>query len=93
MNFLLFTIIPGVASFFVMKKEKEQFSEGQIDNTPLSGRLLLYVAVLNLFAPLIAQSIFYYGWKKQLPEKAKKANNIGWLLFLAEIVVFYFLGH
>jgi len=37
---------------------------------------------LCLLAPLISQTIFYYGWKKQLPKKAKKANNLGWLAIL-----------
>lgn len=82
MNFLLFTLIPGVISFFIMRKEKSIVAEGQIDESPLSGNTLWYVLILCLLSPLIAQMIFYYGWKKRLPKKAKKANNLGWLAVL-----------
>lgn len=93
MNFLLLTLIPGVITFFVMKKEKEKVGEGQIDNSPLTGKLLLYVIILTLFGLIFAQAVFYYGWKKQLPEKAKRANNIGWLIYLGIIAVVIFLGN
>lgn len=82
MRFLIFAIIPGIVSFFVMRKEKSAVPEGQVDESPLSGKKLWYVFILCLLSPLIAQSIFYYGWKKRLPKKAKKANNLGWLAFL-----------
>ncbi len=82
MNFLIFTIIPGIISFFVMRKEKSLVPEGQVDESPLSGNVLWYVFILCLLAPLIAQTVFYYGWKKRLPKKAKKANNLGWLAIL-----------
>jgi len=92
MNFLIFTIIPGVVSFFVMRKEKSTVPEGQVDESPLSGNLLWYVIILCLLAPLIAQTIFYYGWKKRLPKKAKKANNLGWLAILVWIGGYFLLG-
>lgn len=82
MNFSIFTIIPGIFSFFVMRKEKATIPEGQVDESPLSGNMLWYVFILCLLSPFIAQMIFYYGWKKRLPKKAKKANNLGWLAIL-----------
>jgi hypothetical protein len=82
MNLLISTIIPGIISFFLMRKEKSAVPEGQVDESPLSGSVLWYVFILCLLAPLIAQTIFYYGWKKRLPKKAKKANNLGWLAIL-----------
>lgn len=87
MNFLIFTLIPGIVSFFVMRKEKSAVPEGQVDESPLSGNVFWYVLVLCLLAPLIAQAIFYYGWKKRLPKKSKKANSLGWLAILVWIVV------
>lgn len=94
MNFLIFTIIPGIVSFFVMMKEKAMIPEGQVDESPLSRNMLWFVFILSLLAPLITQTIFYYGWKKRLPKKAKKANQLGWLAILIWIggyVVFYIL--
>ncbi len=92
MNFWIFIIIPGIVSFFVMRKEKSTVAEGQVDESPLSGNVLWYVFILCLLSPLIAQTIFYYGWKKRLPKKAKKANNLGWLAILILIGGYFLLG-
>jgi drug/metabolite transporter (DMT)-like permease len=85
---IIFVIIPGIISFFVMRKEKAAVPEGQVDESPLSGNTFWYVFILCLLAPLIAQAIFYHGWKKRLPNKAKKANNLGWLAILLWIGVY-----
>ncbi len=87
MNFLVFLIIPGIISFYVMRKKKSTVPEGQIDETPLSKKMYWGVLVLCLVAPLVAQAIFYYGWKKRLPQKAKKANTLGWYSVIFWIVV------
>jgi hypothetical protein len=82
MNLLIIPIIVGIIAFFVMRNEKSTLPEGQIDESPLIGNKFWYVFILCLLSPLIAQTIFYYGWKKRLPKKAKQANNLGWLAFL-----------
>ena len=92
MNFWLFAVIPGIISFFVMRKEKSAVPEGQADESPLSGNKFWYVLVLCLLAPLIAQTIFYYGWKKRLPKKAKKANSLGWISVLVWIAGYTAFG-
>ena len=92
MSFLLFTLIPGVASFFLMKKQKDALPEGKIDETPLSGNLFWYVLILNFVAPFLAQMIFYYGWKNRLPIKAKKANSLGWIAIIIWFGGFYLLA-
>ena len=90
MNFLLFMLIPGTAAFFLMKKEKNKLSKDQVAKTPLKEGLFWGVLLLNILAPIVASSIFYYGWKKKLPKKAKTANNLGWLAILFWFVVYYF---
>lgn len=87
MYFLIFTLIPGIIAFFVMRNEKSAIPEGQVDESPLSGNVWWYVLILDLLAPIISASIFYYGWKKRLPKKAKTANNLGWLAILVWVVV------
>lgn len=82
MRFLIFTVVPGIISFFVMRNEKSTLSKEEVDESPLSGKVLWYVFILCLLIPLIAQTIFYYGWKNRLPQKAKKANILGWLAIL-----------
>jgi hypothetical protein len=87
MSFWIFVLIPGIFSIFLMRKEKAAVPQGQVDETPLTGNLFWYVFVLCLLAPLIAQTVFYYGWKKRLPTKARKANSLGWLALLIDFVV------
>ncbi|QQS59279.1 hypothetical protein IPN35_00085 [Candidatus Peregrinibacteria bacterium] len=84
-------LIPGIAAFFLMKKEKKALPEGKTDETPLEAPLFWYVLILNFLAPIIASSVFYYGWKKRLPKKAKTANNLGWLSILFWIVIYFFV--
>jgi hypothetical protein len=91
MNFLAFTLIPGVLSFFYMRKIKKGLMDGQVDDTKLQGQDLWIVLVLNLLAPLIASSIFYYGWKKLLPKKAKTANKFGFLAIAVWVVAYMFV--
>lgn len=91
MHFLIFMLIPGITAFFFMKKEKNALPEEKTDETPLKGHLFWYVLILNFLAPIVASSIFYYGWKKRLPKKAKTANNLGWLSILFWIVIYFFV--
>jgi hypothetical protein len=69
-----------------MKQEKESLVKGQTTDAKLSGNLYWYVFVLSLLAPIVASSVFYYGWKKTMPIKAKNANNVGWLAILVLII-------
>jgi hypothetical protein len=78
----IFIVLISIIAFFLMRKEKSAVPEGQIDESPLNGKLLWYVFILCLLSPIIAQAIFYYGWKKRLPKKAQKANDLGWIAIL-----------
>ena len=91
MNFLIFTLIPGVFSFFYMRKMKKAMIEGQVDQSKLEGNDFWIVLVLNLLAPLIASAIFYYGWRKQLPKKASTANKLGFLAIGVWILLYMFV--
>ncbi len=91
MHFLIFMLIPGIATLFLMKEEKNALPDGKTDETPLKGHLFGYVLILSLLVPVIASSIFYYGWKKRLPKKAKTANNLGWLSIIIWIIVYFFV--
>jgi len=53
----------------------------------LSGKEQLFVWILCIFNPILAGAIFYYGWIKALPNKAKKANAISLWAVLIEIII------
>lgn len=84
-------VIPGIVAFFLMRKTKAELPEGKIDESTLNGNLFWYVLILSFLSPLISSSIFYYGWRKRLPKKAKRANTLGWLAILVLGGIYYAL--
>ncbi len=53
----------------------------------LSGGEKLYIWITCLLNPVFSGAVFYYGWKKLLPQKAKQANSISLWAFFLEIVI------
>lgn len=80
-------LVSIVASFVLMGKVKATVPDGQQDQSPLTPNEKNYVLLMSVFSPVIVSSIFYYGWKKKLPVKAKSANNWGWLGLLIAIII------
>lgn len=78
--FIVATIISVVYMKSVLKGEVSPESS-------LEGNEKIFVPLLTFFSPLIAGAIFYYGWKKLLPTKAKIANRISWIMFLLWIII------
>ena len=74
-------VISLIASFFIMKKIKSQTDTNK-NQEALSKNEKIIVWITCLGAPLFAGLIYYFGWKKTLPQKAKQANNISWLAML-----------
>ena len=60
-------------------------------NDQLSGGEKLYIWVASLLNPIFSGAVFYYGWKKMLPLKAKQANSISLWAFFIEIVLAFIL--
>lgn len=90
--FGILATISIVCSSILMYKVRTSVKDGEQDVSPLTGLLLLEVAVCTFFVPFIAQALFYYGWKKKLPNKAKRANDIAWSTLLLLFAAAYFLG-
>jgi hypothetical protein len=87
----LILFITGVISYIYMKKQKDKLALDEINENGLQGKNLLIVCLLCTFAPFVASTIFYYGWKKKLPKKAKQANRIGLLTIIIVFVVSLYL--
>jgi hypothetical protein len=77
--------------FMVSKKSKIPDQQQSLD--PLSGKEKLLVFVLCLFNPLILGAVFYYGWKRKLPQQAKTANLLSFAAFAVFLVVFFGSGY
>lgn len=52
----------------------------------LQGSEKIIVWVANIINPLIAGFLFYYMWRKSLPNKAKQANRVSFIVFGIEMV-------
>jgi prolipoprotein diacylglyceryltransferase len=67
-------------------KVRSQAKAGQaVDD--LHGGEKAYVWISSLLNPIFSGAFFYYGWKKLLPVKAKKANAISLWAFLIEVIL------
>lgn len=87
------TFIIGLPiSIMFMRRVKSAVPIGTSSVEPLNSNEKLYVWILSLANPLVAQAIFYYGWRKILPQKSKSANSIGWLVILIRIALGYLLS-
>ena len=75
-----------------MNKEKQKVPDGQVSREVLAGKDVILVWVLSVLNPIITGAILYYGWRKKLPVKAKKANHITLWVFLIEVIVGLTLG-
>ena len=75
-----------------MITEKKKVVGGQISQDPLSTKFKIIIGILSFFNPVIAGAVFYYGWKKKLPIKARQANQISLWMFLVFILVVVSIG-
>lgn len=46
----------------------------------LSGKEKAQVIITEILNPVVAGAIYYYGWKKVLPKKAKQANKYSFII-------------
>lgn len=69
--------------FMVSKKSKVL----EIDQQGLTVDEKIVVWLTCFLAPIVNGFIFYYGWKKVLPTKAKQAYNISWIAFSIVVII------
>lgn len=80
------------AAVYLMIKEKSNVLDGQISDETLSRKYKVIIWILCFFNPVLAGAVFYYGWRKKLPVKAKQANRISVWAFLILFIVGVSLG-
>src|SRR5665811_1604754 len=89
-------IVVVVIAWRLMIRERSKIFKGQVSNESLTTREKYAVSLLSFISPILCQAIFYYGWKKRLPLKARSANKIGWialaLLVATNLFLWYFFN-
>jgi uncharacterized membrane protein YedE/YeeE len=75
-----------------MVNRRSHAAPGGNDSTSLTTGEKVQIWITTLINPIIAGAIYYYGWKKLLPVKAKQANKISWIAFAIVIIIAIALG-
>jgi TRAP-type C4-dicarboxylate transport system permease small subunit len=83
-----------VACYLYMARRKSHISKGQVVDDVLTFGEKVFIWIICIVDPLFGGFIFYYGWKKALPQMAKEANRISMYAFGIEVVlgILYFLS-
>lgn len=81
-------LIAIIGSYKLMKQAKFQLQAGQVSQDSLTNNEKTQVYIYALLNPLFAGAIFYYGWRKVLPIKAKNANDASLIAFVVWIILF-----
>jgi len=83
----IFWLVVLIVTIVMMIKAKSKIVEGQQLADSLSGGEKIIIWILCLLNPILSGAIFYYGWKKKLPVKAKQANTISLWAALLELIL------
>ena len=73
-------VLAFIASILIMRKIKLQNSQNIQDKLTKNEKIIVWITCL--LAPFFAGLVYYFGWKKTMPQKAKEANNISWTAML-----------
>ena len=91
MSFVIF-IIAFITAVYHMISVRSKAKKGLATDI-ISGGEKVYIWIVSFINPVWAGAVFYYGWKKILPNKAKQANSISFWVFFIWIIfgVMYFV--
>lgn len=83
-------IAAAIGAFMYMRSVKATVGSGEVVLETLTKVEKNYVLVFVILSPIVAGAVFYYGWIKKLPNKAKRANRYSLLVFV--ILLALYLG-
>ena len=87
-NFIsLLFVVALIVTIWLMLDRRSRVKDGQTVDESLTTNEKILVWVLCLFDPIISGAIFYFGWKKKMPIKAKQANTISFAAFGIVIIL------
>lgn len=84
----LFVLIASIYAYFLMAKVKKTVSK----DSQLTKSEKIQVLITELFSPIIAGAIYYYGWRKKLPTKANQANKYSIIMFFVLIIIMFIIA-
>ncbi len=63
-------------SIILMIEAKKKIPPGQVSQQSLTGKEKIKIWILSFCNPIWAGIILYFGWRKKLPNKAKRVKII-----------------
>jgi hypothetical protein len=85
---LVIFITATIASKLYMNSVKSAVPKGEVNLEPLTKKEKTYILVLSILSPIVAGAVFYYGWIKKLPKKAKRANVYSFIVFFILLAIY-----
>lgn len=80
-------VLALIASILIMRKIKSQNISKIQDKLNKNEKIIVWITCL--LAPFFVGLVYYFGWKKTMPQKAKEANNISWAAMLILAFVWF----
>ncbi len=80
-------IVGFVGTIIYLVKMRRSVPEGEVTSESLSKKEKIMVWIFCFLNPILAGAVFYYGWKRKLPIKAKEANKISIGAFSIEVIL------
>ena len=73
-------IIVIIGALYAYYLKEKLLKETKSSTVGLTKTEKYQVLIAEVMSPILAGAILYYGWKKQLPQKAKEANKWSWII-------------
>ncbi len=84
--FQIISLAVLIVSVWYMISIRGKAKAGQVTDS-LTGGEKIYIWISSLLNPIFSGAVFYYGWKKMMPRRAKQANSISLWAFVLELVL------
>jgi hypothetical protein len=85
------SVVALVLGIWIVVEKRKNTTAGEPNVVPLTTKEKWVVFVLCFFNPLIVGAIFYYAWRKRLPQQAKTANILSIIAFIIVLPIFLWL--
>lgn len=85
---ILLWLIGLIITVTVMRRAKSKVPYGIVLQENLTSQEKIIIWITCIVDPILAGAIYYFGWRKVLPLKAKSANLISWLAFVGTSVLY-----
>jgi hypothetical protein len=89
-SFFIAGLVYSLIFMLSLKSKVLSHYDKLVCNDPLTQFEIYKTWIICIFSPVLGGAILYNGWKHKLPFKAKQANKISILAFIAVLIATFF---